>query len=78
MSTKIVTSSGTVLNEFELGYRAKLIEDSKSLWCPIMKTELLSVMKGEVLYVGGSDFFISDSGIAKLREIFGERIITYD
>lgn len=81
--TKIITANGTVLNEFEIDYRKKLISDSKSLWCPIMKTELISVMKGEILYISGVDYFISDNGIAKLKGIYGdkfinERIITYD
>ena len=79
--TQIIKSKyGTYLTPDEIKYRQTLVTD----WvcCPITN-ELLSVMKGEILYSGGTDYFISDNGIDKLIGIFGEkfiseRIITYD
>ncbi len=78
----IITSNGTALTETEIEFRKKLILDSHSVYCPISH-EVLSVMKGEILFVQGQDHFISDTGITKLKGIFGnkfieDRIVTYD
>lgn len=82
MVTKILTANGTVLTEDEIEYRKMLIKDSKSIYCPITH-KVLVVVQGEVLFVNGSDYFISDEGMKILKKIFGdefikERIITYD
>lgn len=82
MHGQIVSKNGTVLTETEIHYRAKLISDSMSMYCPITH-EVLVVTQGEIIYVNGQDYFVSDNGIDKLQSIFGvdiikDRIITYD
>lgn len=79
---KILTANGTVLTEDEIEYRKMLIKDSNSIYCPITH-KVLVVVQGEVLFVNGSDYFISDEGMTTLKKIFGDefikdRIITYD
>ena len=80
--TKILTANGTVLNETELEYRKLIIKESHSIYCPISHKPL-SVLKGELIFCNGTDYFISDEGLETLKSIFGEkfvieRIITYD
>lgn len=74
------TRCGTYLTDDELLYRKELVIDA--VVCPIT-SELLSIEKGEILFVNGTDYFISENGIDKLMNIFGEeyikeRIITYE
>ena len=80
--TKILTANGSVLNETEIEYRKLLIKDSHSIYCPITHKPL-SVLTGEIIFVRGADYFVSDEGLERLKKIFGEeaikaRIITYD
>lgn len=79
---KIITANGTVLNENEIEYRRMIIKDNGSIYCPITHKVLIPV-QGEMLFVNGSDYFISEDGIKILQKIFGvefikDRIITYD
>lgn len=71
---------GTLLTEGELHYRKRLV--SEWVVCPIAQ-EYLSVWEGEILYINGEDYFISNKGLTTLKKIFGdkfivERIISYD
>lgn len=80
MSQVIKTRYGTYLTTQEIEHRKKLV--TEWVCCPITN-EYLSVISGEMMYVGGTDYFISNNGIDKLIGIFGEkfiteRIITYD
>lgn len=73
---------GTILTDSELDYRKKLVSESGHVFCPVSH-DMLSVYDGEIIYVNGGDYFISTTGIEKLKDIFGdefikERIITYD
>lgn len=82
MGTIIVTRYGTTLTENEIEYRKALIQDSKSVYCPMTHKPLVST-DGEILYVNGKDHFISNDGLDMIKKIFGEefvkeRIITYD
>lgn len=82
MTTMIVTAHGTKLTESEIQYRALLIKDSHSVYCPISH-KVLAVTRGEIIYINGQDYFISDDGVSILIKIFGDkfikdRIITYD
>lgn len=82
MKARITSKNGTVLTEDELEYRKVLIADSRSVFCPVTH-KLLLAMEGEIIFCNGSDYFVSDEGIERLKSIFGEqeimeRIITYD
>lgn len=75
-----VSKYGTTLTDNEIQYRRLLIIDM--LHCPIT-SEVLSLYDGEIIYCNGDDYFVSNKGLDKLKEVFGEdfikeRIITYD
>lgn len=72
--TQIVKSEyGTYLTPGEIEYRKQLI--AIQICCPVTN-EILSVLNGEVMFVKGNDILISNNGMKKLIEIFGEKFIT--
>lgn len=80
MSQVLKSKHGTYLTNEELNYRKTLV--TEFVCCPITN-EILSILEGEIMFISGTDYFISNTGIDKLIEIFGEkfikeRMITYD
>ena len=80
MSSVTKSKYGTYLTEPELNYRKTLV--TEWVCCPITN-EILNCYEGEIMFISGTDYFISNNGLDKLIGIFGEkfineRIITYD